>query len=53
MQLFNSQKFLAAYSGVLTLIVTVAMLSGFADQRAPKFDTITVQRIRTIVPAFG
>ena len=30
MKIFNSQKFLAAYSGVLTLIVTAALLSGFS-----------------------
>lgn len=50
MKIFNSQKFLAAYSGVLTLIVTVAMLSGFTDQLGPKFDTISVQRINIVEP---
>lgn len=51
MKLFNSQKFLAAYSGVLTLIVTVAMLSGFTTgHRGARFDTITVQRINVVEP---
>lgn len=50
MKIFNSQKFLAAYSGVLTLIVTVAMLSGFSGPRGHRFDTITVQRINIVEP---
>ncbi|MGH8175385.1 MAG: hypothetical protein ACREV5_03870 [Steroidobacter sp.] len=51
MKTFNSQKFLAAYSGVLTVMVTGALLSGFAtDHRSPKFDTITVQRINIVEP---
>lgn len=49
MKIFNSQKFLVAYSGVLTLIVTAAMLSGFAGP-GPRFDTITVQRINVVEP---
>lgn len=50
MKIFNSQKFLVAYSGVLTLIFAVVMLSGFAGHGGTKFDTITVQRINIVEP---
>jgi hypothetical protein len=48
---FNGQKFLTAYSGVLTVGVAVALLSGFT-QSSPnaRFDTITVQRINVVEP---
>jgi hypothetical protein len=44
------QKCLVAYSGILTLAVCVALLSGFADFHGPTFDTITVQRINVVEP---
>jgi hypothetical protein len=46
-----SQKFLAVYSGVLTVVFAVTVLSGFAP-RAKKtvFDEIDVQRINVIEP---
>jgi hypothetical protein len=48
---FNGQKLLAVYSGVLTLAVTVALLSGFtAGGSSARFDTITVQRINVVEP---
>lgn len=48
---FNGQKFLTAYSGVLTVGVAVALLSGFTDENHnPRFDTITVQRINVVEP---
>lgn len=50
MKLFGHQKFLAIYSGALTLVLAVTMLSGFAHQGGPKFDTITVQRINVVEP---
>ncbi len=50
MKFFNSQKFLAVYSGVLTIMLCTALLTGFADYRGPKFDTITVQRINIVEP---
>lgn len=50
MKIFGSQKFLAAYSGVLTLIFAATMLSGFTDHRGARFDTITVQRINIVEP---
>jgi hypothetical protein len=51
MRAFNSQRFLSIYAGVLTGVVTWALLSGFTETaRAPKFDTITVQRINVVEP---
>jgi hypothetical protein len=48
---FNSQKFLTVYSGVLTVGVTAALLSGFtAGHTNANFDTITVQRINVVEP---
>jgi hypothetical protein len=48
---FNHQKFLTVYSGVLTVAVTAALLSGFtAGETNAKFDTITVQRINVVEP---
>lgn len=51
MRLFSHPKFLPVYSGVLTLAVVVALLSGFA--RVPgdaRFGSIDVQRIRVVEP---
>jgi hypothetical protein len=51
MKSFNGQKFLTAYTGVLTVGVAVALLSGFTeDNRNQRFDTITVQRINVVEP---
>jgi hypothetical protein len=48
---FNGQKFLAAYSTVLTVGATVALLTGFtAGNTNARFDTITVQRINVVEP---
>ncbi len=48
---FYSRRFLAAYSGLLTLIFVVAILSGFAGPDAkPAFDEITVHRINIVEP---
>jgi hypothetical protein len=50
-RIFNSQKFLTVYSGVLTVGVTAALLSGFtAGNHNASFDTITVQRINVVEP---
>ena len=48
---FSSRRFLAAYSGFLTLIVVLAVASGFA-RVAPNqsFDEITVHRINVVEP---
>ena len=47
----SSRRFLAAYSGFLTLIVVLAVVSGFA-RVAPNqsFDEITVHRINVVEP---
>jgi len=45
------QRFLIAYSGLLTAVVAVALLSGFAGAPgAQRFDEITVQRINLVEP---
>ena len=47
----NGQKILVGYSGVLTLAVVVALLSGFTGEGgSTRFDTITVQRINIAEP---
>jgi len=48
---FSSRRFLAAYSGFLTLVVVLAVVSGFA-RVAPSqtFDEITVRRINVVEP---
>jgi hypothetical protein len=50
-KILGSQKFLAIYSGVLTLVFTISVLGGFtADSRKPSFDEITVHRINIVEP---
>ncbi len=45
----SSQRFLAAYSGLLTLIFLFAILTGFARvERKQTFDEITVHRINVV-----
>ncbi len=47
----NGQRFLVVYSGLLTLILAGALLSGFASPGGgTTFDTINVQRINVIEP---
>src|SRR5690606_35132336 len=41
----SAQKYLVAYSGVLTLVFAAVVLTGATDTRSEKFDTIEVQRI--------
>jgi ABC-type amino acid transport substrate-binding protein len=50
--MFNAQKALVVYSGVLTLAFAVLLLSGFtaAGGRHARFDTLTVQRIDFVEP---
>jgi len=51
MHFLSSRRFLAAYSGILTLLFVVAMLSGFARvPAAQSFDEITVHRINVVEP---
>src|SRR5579862_9390502 len=52
-KLFANQKFLAIYSGVLTLLFVATVLSGFAQTAAQKkvsFDEIDVHRINVVEP---
>jgi hypothetical protein len=50
-RLLSSPRFLAAYSGVLTLVFLFAMLSGFARvPAAQSFDEITVHRLNVVEP---
>jgi hypothetical protein len=49
--LFSSQRFLAIYSGVLTLVFAITILAGFAEQQSkPDFKEITVQRLNLVEP---
>lgn len=46
----SAQKYLVAYSGVLTLVFAVVVLTGAAATRSEKFDIIDVQRINVREP---
>jgi hypothetical protein len=54
MQRFNGQKFLVAYSGLLTMVFAVTVLGGFMqasnNSGNARFDTITVERINVVEP---
>jgi hypothetical protein len=50
MNILSSRPFLAAYSGVLTLVFAVTVLCGFAMIRNPKFGIITARRINIMEP---
>jgi len=48
---FASPRFLAIYSGVLTVVFAVVVLGGFAESRHKQtFDEIDVQRINVVEP---
>src|ERR1700760_2555751 len=50
-KLFSSSRFLAIYSGVLTIALAVIVLAGFAESRQKQaFDEITVHRINVVEP---
>jgi hypothetical protein len=50
-KLFSSPRFLAIYSGVLTIAFAVVVLAGFAESRPKQaFDQITVHRINVVEP---
>ncbi len=50
-KLFSSPRFLAIYSGVLTIALAVVVLAGFAESRQKQtFDEITVHRINVVEP---
>ena len=50
MKLFASRRFLAIYSGVLTLVFAIMVVCGFAAPRDATFDQITVRRINFVEP---
>jgi hypothetical protein len=51
MNFLSSRRFLAAYSGFLTLVFLLAILSGFARvEPKESFDEITVHRINVVEP---
>jgi hypothetical protein len=50
MKLLSSQKFLAIYSGVITLVFVATVLGGFAMLRNPQFGIITARRINIVEP---
>lgn len=51
MRLISSQRFLAVYSGVLTIAFAATILTGFGEnQRKSSFDQIDVQRINIVGP---
>ncbi len=50
MRLLSSPRFLAIYSGVLTLVFVVTVLCGFAAMRNPQFGIITARRVNIVEP---
>jgi hypothetical protein len=50
MNLLSSQKFLALYSGVLTLVFAATVLGGFVVLRNPTFGVINARRINIVEP---
>lgn len=50
MNALSSPRFLAIYSGVLTLVFAVTVLWAFAAMRDPKFGIITARRINLVEP---
>jgi hypothetical protein len=50
MKRLSSPRFLAIYSGVLTLVFAVTALCGFAMMRNPQFGIITARRIKIVEP---
>jgi hypothetical protein len=50
MKTLSSPRFLALYSGALTLVFVVTLLCGFAMLRNPQFGIITARRINIVEP---
>jgi hypothetical protein len=50
MKALSNPRFLAIYSGVVTLVFAVTVLCGFAAMRDPKFGIITARRINIVEP---
>ena len=50
MRFLSNPRFLTVYSGVLTAVFAITVLSGFAPSKSGRFDEITVHRINIIEP---
>ena len=50
MKYLSNPRFLAVYSGVLTLVFAVTVLTGFAALRNPQFGMVTARRINIVEP---
>src|SRR3989442_16034715 len=50
MKALSSPRFLAIYSGVLTLVFAATVLCGFTMMRNPHFGIITARRINIVEP---
>ena len=51
MSMLASQRFLTVYSGLVTLVFSVTVLSGFSiERKSETFDQITVHRINVVEP---
>lgn len=51
MRMLSSQRFLAIYSGILTVVFAATILTGFAqEQRKASFEQLDVQRINIVGP---
>ena len=50
MNFFSSSRFLAIYSGLLTLVFVVTVLCGYASIRDPRYGIITARRINIVEP---
>ena len=50
MRFFSDQRFLAIYSGVLTIVFAVTVLCGYAALRSESFDQLNVHRINLVEP---
>src|SRR3984885_13948004 len=50
MRFVTDQRFLAIYSGVLTIVFSVTVLCGFTALRSQSFDQLTVRRINLVEP---
>src|SRR3984957_21014554 len=50
-KVFGSQRFLAIYSGILTIVFVITILGGFAAQKEKtEFQEISVQRLNIVEP---
>ena len=50
MRFFSNPRFLTVYSGILTAVFAITVLSGFAPSKNARFDEITVHRVNVVEP---